>query len=339
MSYGQFLAYPVVHPIRASYTKVLGLQDVVVQEGGMPVRHFPAVLGHEGMGIIRQVGSNVQDTSLQPGDAVLLSFQSCGQCNACLEGRCGTCPSTTLLNLLSTARADNSSPISLPDGTPVYGQFFGQSSLSKMAVVTENSIVKVTASELEFQYLAPLSCGYLTGAGTVLNVLRPNPGSKIAIVGMGAVGFAALLAAKATGVQSLIAVDIVNSKLSTAASLAASHTINTKFVGSLSKGILDIFPDGVDFILDTSGIISLMQDSVKALAHGGTLALVGVPSPASTIEVNALDILISCKRIVGVIGGAADPKKVCTVNDANFNTCTQRVAPFSNLPLFEIDDP
>lgn len=290
-------------------------QDIVVQEGGMPIGHFPAVLGHEGIGIVKKVGSQVQDKSLQPGDTVILSFHSCGQCKACLNDRHGSCPRFTETNFLSNARADGSSPISLPDGTPVHGQFFGQSTMSKLAVVTEKSVVKIPTQtqESDLQYLAPFSCGYLTGAGTVLNEFRPDPdSSKIAIIGMGPVGFAGLLTAKAIGVKDLVAVDIVDSKLEIAASLTGSHTVNSINPpgGSLSEKILAIYPEGVDYILDTTGRTAILQDSVKALAHGGTLALVGVPPPTGTIEVNAFDLLLSCKRIVGVIEGAANPKKV-----------------------------
>ncbi|EEA21021.1 hypothetical protein TMatcc_001029 [Talaromyces marneffei ATCC 18224] len=289
--------------------------DIVVQEGGMPIGHFPAVLGHEGVGIVKQIGSEVQDKSLQPGDTVILSFHTCRKCKACLNDQHGSCSRCTETNFLHTARADGSSPISLPDGTSVHGQFFGQSSMSKMAVVAENSVVKIPAQTQasDLQYLAPFSCGYLTGAGTVLNEFRPDPDtSKVAIIGMGPVGFAGLLAAKAIGVKNLIAIDIVDSKLEIAASLTGSHTVNSLKPpgGSLSEKILAIYPEGVDYIMDTSGRPQVLQDAVKALAHGGTLALVGVPPPTGTIEVNALDLLVSCKRIVGVIEGAANPKKI-----------------------------
>ncbi|PCH05440.1 hypothetical protein PENOC_028970 [Penicillium occitanis (nom. inval.)] len=272
--------------------------DIVVQEGGMPIGHFPAVLGHEGIGIVKQVGSNVQDKSLKSGDTVILSFNFCGKCTACLSDRHGSCPRCTETNFLSSARADGSSPISLPDGTPVHGQFFGQSSMSKLAVVTEKSVVKIPSQtqQTDLQYLAPFSCGYLTGAGTVLNEFRPDPDtSKIAIIGMGPVGFAGLLAAKALGVKDLVAVDIVDSKLEIAASLTGAHTINSLKPpggGTLSEKILAIYPEGVDYILDTSGRPAILSDAIKALAHGGTLALVGVPPPT------------------GVIEGAANPKKI-----------------------------
>ncbi|KKY21331.1 putative alcohol dehydrogenase [Phaeomoniella chlamydospora] len=147
------------------------------------------------------------------------------------------------------------------------------SSLSKLAVVAEASVVKIAVQHADLRFLAPLSCGYLTGAGTILNILRPQTVSKLAVVGMGAVGLAAMLAAKALGVRDIVAVDIVDEKLQLASDLGASHTVNTKAVPDLNSGIRAIFPDGVDQIVDTTGVATLLQASIKALAHEGTLAL------------------------------------------------------------------
>lgn len=160
-------------------------QDIVVQEGAIPFGIYPAVLGHEGAGTVRRVGSNVQDKSLKEGDTVLLSFSSCQNCSTCKENRNGACSQMTNINFGGARGLEPStSPISLPDGTPVRGQFFGQSSLSKLAVVSERSIVKCDASPEDLAFLAPLGCGYLTGAGTVFNVLRPKKDSKFVVFGM-----------------------------------------------------------------------------------------------------------------------------------------------------------
>jgi Zn-dependent alcohol dehydrogenase len=290
----------------------LDLQDIVVQHGGMPIGGYPAVLGHEGVGTVRHVGSDVADKSLTPGDTVLLSFHSCRRCRACTSGRCGSCPYMTEINLVNTARSGPGarSPISLSDGTPVHGQFFGQSSLSKLSVVTETAVVKIPAARPEeLPFLAPLSCGYLTGAGTILNVLHPEKQDKVVVLGMGAVGLAALMAAKAIGVDSVVAVDVVDSKLKLASSLGATHTINPKGT-DLEAGIRSLFPDGADYIVDATGVAALHGPAVKALAHEGTLAFVGVPPPTATLQIDTLDFLLSCKRLVGVIEGQANPQEV-----------------------------
>lgn len=285
--------------------------DIVAQHGLMPIGGFPAVLGHEGVGIVRHVGSGVGNKDIKPGDTVLLSFRACQTCRKCKAGQHGGCLGLTRMNFTETARPGaKDSPISLPDGTQVFGQFFGQSSLSKMAVVAEHSAVKIDARPEELGFLAPLACGYLTGAGTVMNAMQPRKGDTMAVLGMGAVGMAAMFAARALGVETIIAVDIFDEKIQKASALGASHTINSKTQPDLVKGIKAICPDGVDYILDATGVAALLSASVEALAHGGLLTLVGVPPPNANVQFNAMDVLTSCKRIMGVIEGFADSQKV-----------------------------
>lgn len=286
-----------------------------MQQGGMPVGDYPAVLGHEGAGIVRRVGKAVKDKTLKDGDQVFLSFTTCDKCNPCRDGRKGFCRDFTEINFAGVrgiSAAD--SPISTPAGKPVRGQFFGQSSMSKLAIVNEASIVKsnYNFSESDLAALSPLGCGYLTGAGTVLNVLKPKPNSRFAVLGMGAVGLAAMMAARALGVETIIAVDIVDSKLELATSLGATHTLNTKRVPDLAEGLKEMFPEGVDNILDTTGVVPLLQSSIAALGHEGTLVFVGVAPATGTLTINPLEIMINCKRIIGAIEGSADPAKVST---------------------------
>jgi Zn-dependent alcohol dehydrogenase len=223
----------------------------------------------------------------------------------------------TAVNFTSTARGQGAKPvISLPDGMPVHGQFFGQSSLSKLAVVTENCIVKVNGhmDDSDLACLAPLGCGYLTGAGTIFNAVKPRTFDKLAVLGVGAVGIAAMLAAKALGVETIIAVDIVDAKLQTALSLGATHVVNSRSAPDLETAIRTVFPLGVDKIVDTTGVTALLGSSIKALAHGGTLALVGIPPATETFEINGFDMLLSCKKVIGVIEGYSHPQEVSSAS-------------------------
>lgn len=280
----------------------------------MPCGGFPAVLGHEGAGVIRQVGRSVQNKSLKEGDQVFLSFRTCQACEPCAAGMKGACVHTTDYNFirsrLDTAQA---SPISLPDGKAVHGQFFGQSSLSKMAVVSERSVVKCEKGVGLEQMgpLAPMGCGYLTGAGTVLNVLKPDARSSIVILGMGAVGIAALMAAKALGVERVLAVDLVEEKLDLARELGVSDAVNSLKQPDLANAVREVFPNGADFILDTTGVAKVLQAALRALAHGGTFTLVGAMPPDTELKVNSLDFLTGCKKIIGVIEAWSDPQTVC----------------------------
>ncbi|KAJ6088710.1 Polyketide synthase enoylreductase [Penicillium sp. IBT 16267x] len=289
--------------------------DIVVQKGAIPVGNYPAVLGHEGAGIVRRVGSAVKDKTLGEGDQVFLSFTTCNKCTQCDEGRHGFCRQFTNINFAGArgmSAAD--SPISSTSGQPIRGQFFGQSSLSKLAIVAETSVVKVPSSsglsDADLAALAPLGCGYLTGAGTVFNVLKPKPSSRFVVLGVGAVGLSAMMAARAQGVETVIAVDIVDAKLELAKSLGASHTLNTKSVPGLAEGLHEMFPDGVDHIIDTTGVVPLLQSSIKALGHEGVLAIVGVAPGGSSLTIDPLEFMLSCKRIVGSIEGSADPAQI-----------------------------
>ncbi|CAL5874487.1 uncharacterized protein PFLUO_LOCUS8783 [Penicillium psychrofluorescens] len=286
------------------------LQDVILDE----------VRANEVLVEMKYTG-NVKDKNLREGDTVFLSFSSCHEadCPPCQEGRCGACPRMGEINFGGARGMDAAeSPISFPDKQrpPIRGQFFGQSSMSKLAVVKETSVVKCPsgsasgASALtmdDVASLAPLGCGYLTGAGAVFNVLKPKTTSRFAILGMGAVGLAAMFAARVLGVKNIIAVDIVDAKLELAASLGASHTLNTKKVPDLVQGLRDMFPGGVDDILDTTGVVSLQEASVKALGHEGTLAIVGITPQDAELKINPLEFMMSCKRIVGVIEGCSNP--------------------------------
>lgn len=262
---------------------------------------------------MRRVGSAVKDKSLKEGDQVFLSFASCDSCNPCKDGHKGFCRDFTPINfggVRGLSAAD--SPISTPGGQPIRGQFFGQSSMSKLAIVNEASVVKSgsAVSDADLAALAPLGCGYLTGAGTVLNVLKPKPNSRFVVLGVGAVGLAAMMAARALGVETVVAVDIVDAKLELATSLGATHTLNTKRVNDLAGGLKEMFSDGVDYILDTTGVVPLLQSAISALGHAGTLVFVGVPPPTGSLTINPLEIMLGCKRLVGAVEGSSEPAKV-----------------------------
>lgn len=280
----------------------------------MPVAKYPAVLGHEGVGTVLQTGSNILPAHLSKGDTVILSFRTCQKCRECLDGTKGACPKMTEYNFLRSRRdSDASSPMSLHNGTPVHSQFFGQSSMSKMAVVDKQSCIKVGdgLSDHDLPFLTGLACGYLTGAGTILNVLKPDSSSTVLILGMGAVGLTALLAAKYLGTKTIIAVDIVDQKLDLALALGATHTINTWKEPDMAAAVRVFCPDGVNYALDSTGLVNVLESSVQSLGHRGVLALVGVPKPGSRINIDTIDLLLSCKRIIGVIEGFADPSVVC----------------------------
>ena len=163
--------------------------DEFIKEQLMPFP-LPAVLGHEGAGVVVKVGSGVQ--AIKPGDHVVLSFSSCGHCENCLSGKPYACSDFTTLNM-GGANFDGSHRLS--QDKQELSTFFGQSSFATYAVAHERNCV-VVDKEVDLRYLGALGCGFQTGAGSVINGLKPEFGSSIVIFGCGSVGFSAIMGAK-----------------------------------------------------------------------------------------------------------------------------------------------
>jgi aryl-alcohol dehydrogenase len=224
----------------------------------------PLVLGHEGAGIVELIGKKVK--AVRPGDHVVLSYQSCGTCRQCKSGRPTKCRRFYELNF-GFHRADGSNAL---EQSGVSGHFFGQSSFSSHMLATERNLVKVS-KKLPLPILAPLGCGMQTGAGTVMNLLRVRKGESIAIFGTGAVGLAAVMAARVVGGDPIIGVDIVPSRLKLALELGATHVINGRKV-DVAAGMKRIVPDGVNYVLETTGNSQMLQLAPEVTKKRGTAA-------------------------------------------------------------------
>lgn len=290
-----------------------------MKEGHIPFGAYPVIPGHEGAGVILKLGSGLEQSGLQVGDRVLLAFSSCLNCEYCKEGRKGACNDIAMINFVGT-RGPDDTPARLTDGTPVRGDFFGQSSFGNLAICDSRSVVKYDGLVEDLAFLAPLGCGYMTGAATVLNVLQPQPQHRLAIFGLGAVGLCALMAAKSLKVEEVLAIDIVDWRLDFSKSLGATHTISAKGVTNIEDAIRQVFPEGVNFIIDTTGRTSMINGGVKALAHAGTFAVVGTPQPED-ISIDPLDLLIHCKKIIGITGGYANPQEVRVIHTSEPCLC------------------
>ncbi|MEH1127427.1 NAD(P)-dependent alcohol dehydrogenase [Micromonospora sp. CPCC 206061] len=280
--------------------------DLSVRAGKLP-SPFPVVLGHEGAGFVEEVGYRV--TSVTPGDKVLLSFTSCGTCGNCLAGHPAYCAGFLPLNF-GGARADGSGTLSGDGGPvtgPVAGHFFGQSSFATYALADERCLVKV-APDAPLDLLAPLGCGMQTGAGTVLNVLRPEIGSTLAVFGVGAVGLAAVMAAALGGPSRIVAVDVVPERLELARELGATDVVDARG-GEVAAALRDLTGGaGVDYTVEASGNVGALSAAIDALALRGTCAIVGAPAFGTTVPVD-VNGLLGGKRVVGVTEGDADPRR------------------------------
>ncbi|CAJ0544181.1 Ff.00g034880.m01.CDS01 [Fusarium sp. VM40] len=284
--------------------------DVLFQTGLLPGVEYPAIFGHEGAGIIRALGSNVKDKSLTIGDHVLLSFNVCGKCKQCLADNPSCCHVHSPVNTGSVRLSDGSTPARLQDGTSVRSQCFGQSSFSRMSVVAERCVVKCPYPE-SLSYYAPLGCGFQTGAGTILNVLKPDKTKTVVIFGVGSVGIAALMAAAYLQVNQLIAVDVNDDKLAMVKELGATHTVNpTKCGGdSIEATIKQITDGGADFAIDCTGRIPVIESLFGCLAPRGTATTVGVPPPDSVVRIEPQTFLLENKSYIGVVEGGSHPQK------------------------------
>lgn len=282
-----------------------------MQKGDLPIPEYPVILGHEGAGVIKAIGKDVKDKSLQVGDQVLLSFTICQQCAPCLDDRPTFCYTHGPINFRAV-RTDGTTPARLKDesGTAVRSQFFGHSSFARTSVVQDYCVVKCPVPEMLPIY-APLGCGFQTGAGTVLNAVRPNKSAKVVIFGMGSVGIAALMAAAHLGVAQLIGVDLVDGRLELARELGATAVLNSKTEGpGIVAKIIEMTGGGADVAIDCSGASSALQAAVDCIGYGGEAVSVGVPRPGVKIDIETLPFFLANKTFRSVIEGQSKPSKV-----------------------------
>ncbi len=274
--------------------------DLLARTPGAPFP-LPIVLGHEGSGIVEQVGAGV--TSVVPGDKVVLSYASCGKCNNCSTGFPQYCDLFYPLNFMGT-RMDGSTPVTTPTGENVSCCWFGQSSFANYAMATERNVVKVTADDVKLELLGPLGCGFQTGAGAVMYSLAARPGTSLAVYGAGAVGLAAVMAAKISGCTTIIAVDLHDSRLQLAQELGATHTLNPKTTENIVGAVQQITGGGAQYAFDTTGVQSVVRGAVDALRPTGVCCLVGAGLAEFTLEGSGF---LFGKTVKGVIEGDAFP--------------------------------
>jgi aryl-alcohol dehydrogenase len=276
--------------------------DAIVRDQVYPTP-LPAVLGHEGAGIVEAVGSSV--TTVDPGDHVLLAAAYCGRCNRCRAGQMAYCENLFAADF-GGRRSDGSTALS-KDGEVISSHFFGQSSFSTYSNVVEESIVKIDA-DVPLEIVAPLGCGIQTGAGTVLNELKPGLNSTLVVLGTGAVGSGAIMAGRVAGCRKVIAVDIHPARLQLARELGATDTINTK-EKDLTEEIMRITDGaGADYIVDTTARPELLRQAADSLGLRGTLALVGAAAPGTEATFEIGLSLVKGWTFKTVIQGSSVPQ-------------------------------
>lgn len=265
--------------------------DIKVSHGYASVP-LPVVLGHEGAGIVEQVGEGV--TIVTPGDAVVLTFPSCGKCPTCIDHHPAYCDHGQALSFACEGEGYGN----------IHGHFFGQSSFAQYALATMRNVVRVD-KDLPLETLGPLGCGFQTGAGAVLNVLQPAPGQSLAVFGTGNVGLSAIMAARIAGLDPVIALDINPERLALASSLGASHTVNLNEEADAVSALQKITGGGVNFSIDTTNQPAVVRQAFESLAIRGTCIHSGGGGKDLIFPGTHL---LNGRTVTGVIQGDSDPQ-------------------------------
>lgn len=242
------------------------------------------------------------------GDHVLLTYNACLECVPCRRGNPAYCKKVEEV-CFGGSRLDGTKTFSL-DGKDINSAYFGQSSFAKRSIVRGFCAVKIEKN-LPLDILCCIGCGVQTGAGTVLNVLKPQVGSSIAVFGVGGVGLAAIMAAKNfTPASKIIAVDIMDSRLELAKELGATHTLNSKggniveLIHSVTDG------DGVDRAVDCTGNLAVVQAMIEATANNGIAATVGGAAHNTFIQIEPATWIGRNVSYIGSCQGSSVPETV-----------------------------
>ena len=276
--------------------------DLSVINGDRP-RPMPMALGHEAAGIVHELGEGVSD--LKVGDHVVVVFvPSCGHCAPCAEGRPALCEPGAAANgagtLLSGARRLTR------DGAPL-NHHLGCSVFAEYATVSRHSIVKIDPS-IPLDHAALFGCAVLTGVGAVVNTAKVSFGSSVAVIGLGGVGLAALIGAKAAGARQIIAVDLSDDKLQQAILLGATHTVNAG-TSDASEQIRSISAGGVEYAFEFAGSIRALELAYKITRRGGMTVTAGLPPSTAVLPLPAVSLVAEERTLKGSYIGTCVPSR------------------------------
>jgi len=287
--------------------------DVLVgglPNGAAPIAFYPRVLGHEGSGYVREVGSGV--TVAKVGDPVLLSFAFCNSCEVCTSGHHSHCNGFNDLNFgpqppVFGAKDDPSNPT-------IPGAFFGQSSFASLSIVRECSIVNATSlvsPKEELQLLAPLGCGVQTGTGTVINAAQATSADTVCVLGLGGVGLSAIMGAKIQNAKTIIGVDRVASRMALAKKLGATHVIDSSNLPE-GKTLADAVREASDGLgptitVDTTGVPALINAAVAFARNRGKIVQVGSAPFDFKLEIPVFEFMVRGLQYIGAVEGQAHP--------------------------------
>lgn len=271
--------------------------DASAREGKLPVR-FPIVLGHEGAGVVERVGSQVREVA--PGDRVLLLPDYCGRCPQCVAGHGKYCDNA--LQVTFSGREPDGSARARGAGRDVGTGFFGQSSFASHSLVHERNVLTVGA-EAPLEQLAALTCGVQTGAGAMLHSIPVHVGDRVLVLGAGAVGLSAVMAANAAGAGEIVLVDRVAHRLKLGLELGATHVIDTGETPDLGAEIRRVSGAGCTVALDTTGVPELVRIAVQSLGTYGSCGI--VTTGGGDLVIPPGPMVTRGASVRGILGGDA----------------------------------
>ena len=263
----------------------------------------PAVLGHEGAGVVADVGAGV--TSVKPGDHVIpLWRHACGHCEYCTSGQPALCPSGTEMRW-SGCLLDGTKRFS-HEGQEI-GHFTGVSSFSHYTVIPEKAVLKIP-DDLPLEKAALLGCAVITGVGAAINSARVKPGRDVAVFGTGGVGINVVQGAALSGARMIFAVDLLASRLEHARTFGATHLINAGD-GDPVEQIRDLTGGrGVDYAFEVIGRPQTMRQAYDCLAKRGVATVVGVTPTTAEVSVPSLSLVYEERVLTGSLYGSAAPR-------------------------------
>lgn len=262
----------------------------------------PLVMGHEGSGVVVELGPGV--TSLSVGDHVVLSWvPPCGECRYCRSGHEARCQKVATVVAPRGVLFDGTSRLSA-DGEQLH-HYLGVSSYAEEVVVPASGAIKVR-DDAPLDVVAVVGCAVATGVGAVLNTAAVEPGATVAVIGCGGVGLNVVQGARLAGAERIIAIDVVTSKLALAAQFGATDRIDASSADSV-EALFELLPDGVDYAFDAIGRTSTTEQSIRMLGLGGAAVIVGLPPTGARASFEPLILAEADQRILGSNYGSTRP--------------------------------
>jgi S-(hydroxymethyl)glutathione dehydrogenase/alcohol dehydrogenase len=265
--------------------------DVSAQNGTIPMG-LPCVLGHEGAGIVQEVGPGVQ--GLAAGDHAILSFTpACRLCKACLRGQAYLCE--TMMKMAMTPH--------FKVGDKVMGGMTGCGTFAEEMIVPDAAVIKVD-KDIPLNVVSLIGCGVMTGVGAAINTAQIKPGSSVCVIGCGGVGIAAIQGARIAGAAEIVAVDTVPAKLAMAKKFGATHGVSPKDLDGAKQEITG--GEGFDYALECVGNPQTIRATYDAVRRGGTAVIVGVGRLDQKVEFSAFEFFYADKSLKGSMYGSAN---------------------------------